>query len=91
MITIEADFNRLNHGRLVLSRLAVHEHTPFADLAATGDRILFVHGEDIVEGKLVEDPSDLIDRCMTFHRVGMTTAYASPLEASRLPSEVTAR
>jgi hypothetical protein len=56
MITIEADFNRLSHGRLVLSRLAIHEHTPFAELAATGDRILFVQGEDIVQGKLVEDP-----------------------------------
>jgi hypothetical protein len=56
MITIGADFNRLSRGRLVVSRLAIHERTPFADLAATGDRILFVHGEDIVEGKLVEDP-----------------------------------
>lgn len=56
MITIDADFNRLNHGRLVLSRLAIHEHTPFADLAASGEKILFVQGEDIVEGTLAEDP-----------------------------------
>lgn len=56
MITIEADFNRLNRGRLILSRLAIHEYTPFAELAAADDKILFVQGEDIVEGKLVEDP-----------------------------------
>ncbi len=57
MITLKADFNHLDErGRLILSDLLIHESTPFSQIAASGDRILFVQGEDIVEGSLVEDP-----------------------------------
>ncbi len=57
MITIKADFNHLDgRGRLVLSDLVIHDHTPFDAIAASGKRILFVQGEDIVFGKLVNDP-----------------------------------
>ena len=56
MIAIKADFNRLNNGRLILSRLAIHEHTPFEEIAASQDRIVFVQGEDIVSGFVEHDP-----------------------------------
>lgn len=57
MITIEADFNHLDgQGRLVLSDLVIHQHTPFDLIAASGKRILFVQGEDIVFGRVVNDP-----------------------------------
>lgn len=57
VITIRADFNHLDgRGRLILSDLRIHEHTPFVALAAAGKPILFVQGEDIVFGSLVEDP-----------------------------------
>lgn len=56
MITIKGDFNQLNSGRLVLSRLAIHENTPFEEIAASHDRIFFIQGEDIVAGSLEEDP-----------------------------------
>src|SRR3989304_1171064 len=56
MITMKADFNhRDGRGRLILSDLVIHEHTPFAEIAGAGERILFVQGEDIVEGVLVHD------------------------------------
>ena len=56
MITVKADFNHLDgRGRLILSDLVIHEHTPFAEIAESGERILFVQGEDIVEGSLVRD------------------------------------
>ena len=56
MITMKADFNhRDGRGRLILSDLVIHEHTPFAEIAGSGERILFVQGEDIVEGALVHD------------------------------------
>ena len=57
MITIEADFNHLDgQGRLILSDLMIHQHTPFDLIAASGKRILFVQGEDIVFGLVVNDP-----------------------------------
>ena len=56
MITVQADFNhRDGRGRLVLSDLLTHQGTPFADIAASGERILFIQGEDVVEGSLVLD------------------------------------
>lgn len=57
MIVIEVDFNQLDDaGRLLLADLVVHEQTPFAELAASGERLLFVDGSEFVEGGLVEDP-----------------------------------
>ncbi len=54
MITIRADFNHLDgRGRLVLSDLVIHDQTPFEAIEASGKRILFVQGEDIVFGTLV--------------------------------------
>jgi hypothetical protein len=58
MITIQADFNHLDGaGRLLLSDLAIHDGTPFEMIAASGKPVLFVQGEDIVFGRLVNDPS----------------------------------
>ncbi len=57
MIAIEVDFNHADgRGRLLLADLVAHERTPFADIAASGDRILFVDGNEYVEGRLVDDP-----------------------------------
>jgi hypothetical protein len=57
MIVIEVDFNHLDAaGRLLLADLVVHERTPFAELAASGERLLFVDGEEFVEGSIIEDP-----------------------------------
>lgn len=57
MITIKADFNHTDgQGRLILSDLVIHEATPFADLADAAETILFRQGEDIVYGRLIEDP-----------------------------------
>lgn len=54
MITIEADFNnRDSEGRLRLSPLTMHRETPFAEIAKRHPRVIFVHGEDVVEGNLV--------------------------------------
>ena len=51
MIALEVDFNHADaHGRLLLADLASHEVTPFSELAASGDRILFVDGDEYVEG-----------------------------------------
>jgi hypothetical protein len=56
MITIRADFNHLDgSGRLVLSDLVIHEQTPFEAIASSGRPVHFVQGEDIVQGRLVED------------------------------------
>ena len=58
MIVIEVDFNRLDaDGRLLLADLAVHERTPFAEIAASGERVLFVDSGEFVEGRLTEDPT----------------------------------
>ncbi len=57
MIIIRADFNRLDaQGRLRLDGLAMHERTPFADIARRSGSILFVDGEDAVQGRLVLVP-----------------------------------
>jgi hypothetical protein len=57
MIVIEVDFNHLDGaGRLLLADLVVHERTPFAEIAVSGERVLFVDGGEFVEGSLVQDP-----------------------------------
>ena len=56
MITIKADFNHLDaKGRLLLEDLAMHRHTPFGEIAANHDRVIFVDGTDLVEGRLAPD------------------------------------
>lgn len=58
MIVIQADFNHVDpRGRLRLSDLAMHRETPFAEIGARREPILFVDGDDIVEGLLSEDPA----------------------------------
>jgi hypothetical protein len=57
MIVIEVDFNHLDGaGRLLLADLVVHEGTPFAEIAVSGERVLFVDGGEFVEGSLLQDP-----------------------------------
>lgn len=57
MIRIQADFgHRDAQGRLRLSDLRMHAHTPFSRLASRGGTVTFIDGEDSVRGKLVEDP-----------------------------------
>jgi hypothetical protein len=57
MIVIEVDFNHLDSaGRLLLADLVAHERTPFADIAGSGERVLFVDGGEFVEGSLAQDP-----------------------------------
>ena len=59
MITIEADFNdRDEQGRLRLSRLTMHSATPFARIAKRHPRVIFVDGEDVVEGTLLRTQRD---------------------------------
>jgi len=56
MIVIEVDFNHLDQsGRLLVADLVVHEQTPFAEIASSGERLLFVDGGEFVEGSLVQD------------------------------------
>jgi hypothetical protein len=57
MIVIEVDFNHLDSaGRLLLADLVVHQLTPFAEIAASGERVLFVDSGEFVEGTLLQDP-----------------------------------
>lgn len=57
MITLHADFNHLDAGgRLRLGDLRMHQQTPFAEIAAKHETIIFVDGEDMVRGELVYDP-----------------------------------
>lgn len=57
MIAIEVDFNHADgRGRLLLADLVTHARTPFLELAGSGERILFVDGDECVEGTLVNDP-----------------------------------
>lgn len=57
MITLKADFNHLDaQGRLRLGDLRMHEQTPFAEIAAKHEEVIFVDGEDMVRGELVHDP-----------------------------------
>jgi len=56
MIAIEADFNHLDgEGRLLLADLVVQATTPFAEIARSSERIVFVDGGELVEGRIVED------------------------------------
>lgn len=56
MITLKADFNHVDaQGRLRLDDLRMHEHTPFAEIAAKGQPLIFVDGDDMVRGELVHD------------------------------------
>ena len=57
MITLHADFNHMDAGgRLRLGDLRMHQQTPFAEIAAKHETIIFVDGEDMVRGELVYDP-----------------------------------
>ena len=57
MITLQADFNHLDaEGRLRLDDLRMHRQTPFAEIAAKHEAIIFVDGEDMVRGELIRDP-----------------------------------
>ena len=57
MITLEADFNHVDaQGRLRLEDLRMHERTPFAEIAARHQHLIFVDGEDMVRGELILDP-----------------------------------
>jgi hypothetical protein len=59
MITLQADFNHLDaQGRLRLGDLRMHQQTPFAEIAAKHESILFIDGEDVVRGELVHDPRE---------------------------------
>jgi len=59
MIMLQADFNHLDaQGRLRLGDLRMHQQTPFTDIAAKHQSILFVDGEDVVRGELIHDPSE---------------------------------
>jgi len=49
-------FNHLDgEGRLLLADLVVHERTPFAEIARSSARIVFVDSGEFVEGRIVED------------------------------------
>lgn len=57
MITLQTDFNRMDAGgRLRLGDLRMHEHTPFDEIAAKHETIIFVDGDDMVRGELLHDP-----------------------------------
>ena len=56
MITLQADFNHMDAGgRLRLADLRMHRHTPFAEIAAKHETIIFVDGDDMVRGELIHD------------------------------------
>ena len=57
MIIIQADFNNVSRGRINLSRMRRHHDTPFAELASTRERILFVDYEEAAYGRLERDPA----------------------------------
>ena len=57
MITLEADFNHMDaKGQLRLEDLRMHEQTPFAEIAAKHEQIIFVGGQDRVCDEIVDDP-----------------------------------
>ena len=57
MITLQADFNHMDpQGRLRLDDLRMHQRTPFAEIAAKHETIIFVDGDDMVRGELLHDP-----------------------------------
>ena len=45
----------LGEGRLLLADLVVHATTPFAEIARSSERIVFVDSGEFVEGRIVED------------------------------------
>lgn len=55
MIIIEADYNNVSQGRVNLSRMKRHGDTPFAEIAAAGEPILFVDYEAAAYGRLEMD------------------------------------
>ena len=56
MITLQADFNHMDaDGRLRLDDLRMHRQTPFAEIAAKHESIIFLDGEDMVRGELAHD------------------------------------
>jgi len=56
MIMLQADFNHMDaSGRLRLDDLRMHQHTPFAEIAAKHETIIFVDGDDMVRGQLIHD------------------------------------
>ena len=40
-----------------MADLVVHERTPFAEIAASGERVLFVDGGEFVEGSRAQNPA----------------------------------
>ncbi|MFN2445588.1 MAG: hypothetical protein ABR606_08410 [Vicinamibacterales bacterium] len=57
MITLQADFNHMDaQGRLRLDGLRMHQRTPFVEIAAKHETIIFVDGDDMVRGELIQDP-----------------------------------
>jgi len=49
-------FNHLDgEQRLLLADLVFHETTPFAEIARSSERIVFVDRGEFVEGRIVED------------------------------------
>lgn len=57
MITLRADFNHVDaHGRLRLGDLRMHAKTPFKEIAAKRQGVIFVDGEDMVRGEVIHDP-----------------------------------
>jgi len=57
VIIIQADFNNVSRGRVNLTRMRRHRDTPFAELARTGEPILFVDYEEAAYGRLERDPT----------------------------------
>lgn len=56
MIIIEADFNNVSNKRINLSRQSRHANTPFTEIAATKEKILFVDYEEAAFGHLEREP-----------------------------------
>ena len=94
MATIKADFNRLDaKGRLLLDGLTLHRHTPFGEIAADHERVIFVDGTDLLERDSLLTPgrggsAKLIGRSRecrspTRRQVGRATARQVRLERSR--------
>jgi hypothetical protein len=78
MIAIEADFNHLDgEGRLLLADLAVLETTPFAEIARSSERIVFVDSGEFVEGRIVEDKERGLRHIPTGASRGITEAAAT--------------
>jgi hypothetical protein len=54
---LQADFNHTDPlGWLRLGDLRMHLHKTFDAIAANQERLIFVDGEDLVRGELVDDP-----------------------------------